>query len=336
MQRRQAAILFADVVGYSRLTERDEEGTHETLRAYLDIWSNIVGARGGRIVNCAGDALLAELPNAAQALRSAVDARNTIKERNCDVPVDRRLRFRAGINTGNVIVDHDDIYGDGVNIAARLAGRAEAGGICISETEFTELQSPSDLGFEYLGELQVRNIAKPIGAFKVLLRPEDAGKVVGRKRRSAKPSPWTLVAVASIAVFTVLAGLMLWRRPPVHDLAPAAGRSAVSLLEKPAIAVVGFENLTGDPEQDLLAASLAEGISAALSRFPNLDVSAPRAGGGKSIETAAMAERSASERGPRYFCGEHCAGPPTASASRPGCSTPRPGAMSGAAGTTPL
>jgi len=302
MHRRRAAILFADVVGYSRLMERDEAGTHRTLRAYLEIWSEIIGKRGGRIVNHAGDALLAEMPDAAQALRCAVDAHTTIKELNRDVPVDRRLRFRAGINTGTVIVNRDDIYGDGVNIAARLAKRAEAGGICISETEFAELQPPADLGFEFLGELQVRNIAKPVGAYKVLLRPEDAGKVVGRKQSPTRPAPWAPMALASIAIIAVLAGVILWLRPTMPDLEPAAGRAAIPLLAKPSIAVLRFENLTGDPEQAHLAASISDGISVALSKFSNLSVWAPGRASGRGVEAGEGAEQTAATSlGVRYL-----------------------------------
>jgi len=291
MVRRRAAILFADVVGYSRLTERDEEGTHRTLRAYFDVWSDFIRECGGRIVNCAGDALLAEMPDAARALSCAVGVHQTIRDRNRDVPVDRRLRFRVGINTGNVIVDPDDIYGEGVNIAARLAGRAQAGGICISEADFSELQRPANVGFEFLGDLQVKNIAKPIGAYKVLLRPEDAGKILSRKALSARPFPRALMALAVIAIIAVATGLILPQRPKAPDLEPAAGQSATSLLAKPSITVLPFQNLTGDPEQALLAESITDGISAALAKFSNLSVSVSGQIGSGGTTDAQGAER---------------------------------------------
>jgi len=292
--------LFADVVGYSRLMERDEEGTHGTLRAYLDTWSDIIRKHGGRIVNHAGDALLAEMPDAAQALRCAANAHRTVRERNRDVPVDRRLRFRVGINTGTVIVERDDIYGDGVNIAARLAGRAEAGGICISETEFAELQPPTDLGFEYLGELQVRNIAKPIGAFKVLLRPEDAGRVVGHKQSKTEPSPWVMAALALIVIVAAAIGLNSWQHPSAPEFETAAGQIAISLFEKPSIAVLRFENLTGDPEQNFLAESISDGIFSALSRFSSVSVLSPQQIRRQSMENTESAEQMATRVGGRY------------------------------------
>lgn len=301
MQRKRAVILFADVVGYSRLTERDEEGTHRALRAHLEIWSDIIRKGGGRVVNCAGDALLAEMPDAARALRCAVDAQRAIRERNGGMAVDRRLRFRVGINTGSVIVDGDEIFGEGVNIAARLAGRADAGGICISEAEFTQLRPLEDVGFEFLGDLQVRNIAKPIGAFKVLLRPEHAGKILGRKQLAAKPSPWAMAALALIAMVAAAIGLTVWHGPSAPELEPAAGPIGVSLMEKPSIAVLRFENLTGDPEQVYLADSISDGIFEALSRFSDLYVVAPQKIRGWSMETTDIAKGHATDLGVRYL-----------------------------------
>ncbi len=301
MQRGRAVILFADVVGYSRLTERDEEGTHGALRAHLATWSDIIREGGGRVVNCAGDALLAEMPDAARALRSAVDAQRLIRARNGGVPVDRRLRFRVGINTGSVIADGDDLFGEGVNIAARLAGRADAGGICVSEADFASLRPPEDAGFEFLGDLQVRNIAKPIGAFKVLLRPEFAGKILGRKQPKTKPSPWAMAALASIAIVAAAVGLSVGNGPSVPDLEPAAGPIGVSLMEKPSVAVLPFENLTGNSEQNLLAESISDGLFDALYRFSDLYVVAPGRIEGPGMETAEIAERNAADLGVRYL-----------------------------------
>ena len=295
MQRKRAAILFADVVGYSRLTELDEEGTHRTLTAYRDIWSNIIREHRGRVVNYAGDALLAEMPSPTSALRCAADAQRTIKERNRDVQVDRKLRFRVGINTGSVIVDGEDIFGDGVNIAARLASRGDAGGICISEAEFEQVRPPEDLGFEYLGEIKVKNIAKPVGAIKVLLRPEHAGKIIGHKPKNTKPSPWATAALTAVAVAAVGIGVSSWQHREAIDLAPAAGYGAHSLFEKPSIAVLPFENATGDPEQNYLAASISDGIFTALSKFPDLHVFLTRPVGGEN------AEQTAADLGTRYL-----------------------------------
>lgn len=301
MHHRRTAILFADVVGYSRLIERDEEGTYRALKTFLGIWSEIVGKYGGRVVNYAGDALLAEMPDAARTLRCAVEAQRTLKERNRALPVDRRLRFRVGINVGNVIADGDDIYGDGVNIAARLAGCAEAGGICISETQFKEIPTPTDLGFEFLGELKVKNIAKTVGAYKVLMRPEYAGKILGNRKSAIKLSPWAIAGVALLVVVALAVGLKVSHRPGAPASEQVLEHQGPSLLEKPSVAIGHFKNLTGDPEQDILAESIADGIYFALSKFSNLTVLDPRRIGERRAETMKTAEQAADDLGVRYL-----------------------------------
>lgn len=163
LPRRLAAILYADVAGYSRLTGADEEGTHRLLSTYLDAFTGAIQSHGGRVVHFAGDAILAEFPSVSRALACAVTVQQDLEARNTELPEERRLRFRVGVNLGEVIVDRDDIYGDGVNVAARLEGIAEPGGICISEPVRSALghRPPLEKFFDN-GERKFKNIDRPI------------------------------------------------------------------------------------------------------------------------------------------------------------------------------
>ena len=165
--RKLTAILYADVVGYSRLTGADELGTHHRLSAALDLISDEIGKRAGRVVHYAGDAVLAEFGSVVAAVESAVTIQRLIAESNANVPDDMRLQLRIGVNLGEVIVDRDDIYGDGVNVAARLESLAEPGGICISGSVHEQVEGKTGLAFEFMGDQEVKNIAKPVRAFSV-------------------------------------------------------------------------------------------------------------------------------------------------------------------------
>jgi adenylate cyclase len=193
--RKLAAILYADVAGYSRLTGADEEGTHRTLHAYLDVFTASIKSHDGRVVHYAGDAVLAEFTSVVAALTSAAAVQRELETRNRDHPDDRKLRFRIGINLGEVIVDRDDIYGDGVNIAARLEGLAEPGGICISGSVHDQVKGKLDLAFEDLGEQTVKNIAVPVRVWRWL--PDSP---VARPGIGVSTEPLTLPDKPSIAV----------------------------------------------------------------------------------------------------------------------------------------
>jgi class 3 adenylate cyclase len=161
--RRLAAILCADVAGYSRLMGADEEGTHGRLQAHLqELVNPKIGEHRGRIVKNTGDGFLAEFPSVVDAVRCAVEIQRGMAEREPEVPEERRIRFRIGINLGDVIAEEHDIFGDGVNVAARLEGLAEPGGICVSRVVRDQVRDRLDLGFEDLGEQQVKNIARPV------------------------------------------------------------------------------------------------------------------------------------------------------------------------------
>src|SRR5882672_6931404 len=167
MERKLTAILSADVKGYSRLMGEDEEATIRTLTAYREVMTTLIERHRGRVVDSPGDNLLAEFASVVNALQGAVEIQQELKLRNADLPHDRRMEFRIGINLGDVIVEGERIYGDGVNIAARLEGLAEPSGICISGTAYDQVKNKLALSYEYLGEQAVKNIAEPVRAWRV-------------------------------------------------------------------------------------------------------------------------------------------------------------------------
>jgi adenylate cyclase len=220
--RRLAAILAADVAGYSRLMGADEEGTHERLKALRrDLLDPKIAEHHGRIVKTTGDGLLVEFASVVDAVRCAVVVQQAIPERN--VGADNRIELRIGINLGDVIVEGDDLYGDGVNIAARLEALADAGGVLVSNTVHDHMRDRLPFVFEDLGEQQVKNIAQPVRVYRV--RDSTAAK------------------------------------------APSQPAPALPLPDKPSIAVLPFENMSGDPEQEYFADGMVEEIITALSRI---------------------------------------------------------------------
>jgi len=173
LPRKLAAILYADVAGYSRLTGEDEDATHRRLRDYLDLIAKTIDDHHGQVMHYAGDAVLAKFDAVVDALSSAVSVQEQLKNRNTDLPDERKVQFRIGVNLGDVIEDRGDIYGDGVNVAARLESLADEGGICISESVRTAIGKKLDLAYESMGEQQVKNIEEPVRAHRVAL---DANK----------------------------------------------------------------------------------------------------------------------------------------------------------------
>ena len=171
MTRRLVAVLIADVVGYGRLSQRDEEGTRARFQADLqELFQPKIAERGGRLVKTMGDGLLVEFPSVVDALRCAVEVQQAKTERNAGVPADHRIEFRIGINLGDVIVEGDDIHGDGVNIADRLQGLAEPGGIVISGTAYDQVEQKLAVGYEFRGKQRVKNIDKPVRVYRVRAR----------------------------------------------------------------------------------------------------------------------------------------------------------------------
>ncbi|MGD9133941.1 MAG: adenylate/guanylate cyclase domain-containing protein [Desulfobacterales bacterium] len=273
-KRKLTAILSADVVGYSRLMEDNEEATIQTLNTYRNSMSTLVEQHGGRVVDMTGDNLMAEFSSVVDAVKCAVETQKEISERNADLPENRQMLFRIGVNLGDIVEEEDRIYGDGVNIAARLEGMAEGGGICISGTTYDHLKNKLELGYEYLGEHTVKNIAEPVCVYRVLTEPEAAGKVIGAKRFLGRFSRRTAVA-AIISLVIVAGGLIIWN-VYLHrskKMEPASvEKMAYPLPEKPSIAVLAFDNLTGDPDQEYFSDGLSEEIITALSKTSKLFV----------------------------------------------------------------
>jgi adenylate cyclase len=223
VERRLAAILAADVAGYSRLMGADEEGTLRRLKAHRRaLVDPKIGEHHGRVVKTTGDGMLVEFSSVVDAVRCAVEVQGGMVERNSDVPVELRIEFRVGINVGDIIIDGDDIFGDGVNIAARLEGLAEPGGICISRTVLTQTRGKLSFEVEDAGEQMLKNIAQAVHIFRIL--SERVGESYARGSRLALPA-------------------------------------------RPSIAVLPFQNMSGDPEQEYFADGIAEDIITALSKF---------------------------------------------------------------------
>jgi adenylate cyclase len=245
-KRKLTTILSADVVGYSRLMEDNEEATIQTLNTYRNSMSTLIEQHSGRVVDMTGDNLMAEFSSVVDAVKCAVEAQKEIGERNADLPENRRMLFRIGVNLGDIIEEGDRIYGDGVNIAARLEGLAEGGGICISGTAYDQLKNKLELGYEYLGEHNVKNIATPVRVYKALMEPEAVGKIIGEKRKTKR---WMAVA-AAVIILIGLAGWYLYIKQSKRIEPASVEKMAYPLPDKPSIAVLPFDNLSGDSEQE--------------------------------------------------------------------------------------
>src|SRR5712691_2766454 len=174
IERKLTTILSADVQGFSRLMGKDEEATLRTLQTYREVTDSLILQHRGRIVGTAGDSILAEFASVIEAVQCAVEIQRDLQPKNAELPTHRRMEFRIGINLGDVMVDGDQIYGDGVNIAARVQALADAGGICISGTVYDQVMNKLALKYEYLGEQQVKNITQPVRMWRVVVEPQEA------------------------------------------------------------------------------------------------------------------------------------------------------------------
>ncbi len=257
LPRKLAGILYADVAGYSRLTGEDEEGTHRRLSEYLDLISDAIEKHRGRVVHYAGDAVLADFDTVTEALSCSTCIQRALAIRNRDLPDGRKVEFRIGVNLGEVIVDRDDIYGDGVNVAARLEGLAEPSGICISESVRTAVGKKLDLGYEFMGEQKVKNIEEPVRAYRVLMEEAEEPKIISTEN------------------------------------------PALDFPDKPSIAVLPFDNMSGGSEQEYFADGISEDLITALSKIHWFFVIARNSSftyKGQAVEVT----RVASELGVRY------------------------------------
>ena len=272
-KRKLAAILRADVEGYSRLMDDDEEATVRTLTSYRNAITDLVQQFRGRVVDAPGDNLLAEFTSVVDAVNCAVEIQRDLAERNADLAYSRQMQFRIGVNLGDVIEEDGRIYGDGVNIAARVESLAEAGGICISGRAYDQVANKLGLEYENLGEHQVKNISVPIRVYRVLSYPGAAAhRVVQAKEKLGRK--WRKIAVSAAVLVVVAAALGIWqfymRRPAIE---PASlDKMALPLPEKPSIAVLPFDNMSSHPEQEFFSDGITEDIITTLSKSDQLFV----------------------------------------------------------------
>ena len=275
-KRKLTTLFSAAVAGYSRLMGQDEAATVETITTYREVMSVLIKQHRGRVVDSPGDNLLAEFSSVVDAVQCAVAAQKELKARNAELREDRRMEFRIGINLGDVIEEEDRIYGDGVNIAARLEALAEPGGICISKTAFDQIETKLPLGYEYLGEQTIKNIAKPVGAYHVLMEPRvTVSETIEEKRVGAMRRP-RLILAAVVALLMVAGAVAMWNfylrpsPPPAEVVSEKA--PGLELPDKPSIAVLPFVNMSGDPEQEYFSDGITEEIITTLSKVPHLFV----------------------------------------------------------------
>jgi adenylate cyclase len=270
MERRLAAILAADVAGYSRLTERNEEASTVTLRLYRTVVEESISAHRGHIFSSAGDGVVAEFPSIVEAVRCAVETQNEIAERNAAVPEDGRMQFRIGVNLGDVIAEDNNLYGTGVNVAVRLEQLAEPGGICLSQTVYDQVRKIVEIPFEDIGEHRLKNIAEPVHVYRILPAPLPWLKRLFSRTNIRRR--FGVAAGVALLLLAVAAGAFYPDKPAALWATLLGDAGGLSLPEHPAIAVLPFDDMSATHDQQYLADGIAEELITGLAKFPELIV----------------------------------------------------------------
>lgn len=277
VKRKISAILSADVAGYSRLMEADEEATVRTMESYRKTVSSLIEQHDGHVIDSPGDNILSEFGSVVDAVECAVEIQHIIKAKNVVLPESRRMEFRVGINLGDVIEEEDRIYGDGINIASRIEVLADAGGICISGRAYDHIAKKLPLGYEDIGEHTLKNITEPVHVYRI---PMDSKSVTAAdKAKGVADKRWRNVALALTVIIILSVGSIVVRKsmqkasPPSSEVAEQDAKSPAmkaepSLSEKPSIAVLPFDNLSTDPEQEYFVDGMTDEIISRLSKSP--------------------------------------------------------------------
>jgi TolB-like protein/class 3 adenylate cyclase len=270
LKRKLAAILSADVEGYSRLMGNDEASTIHTLTAYKEAMTALIQQSRGRVVDAPGDNLLAEFASVVNAVQCAVEIQRDLAKRNAELPEVRKMVFRIGVNLGDIVEEKDRIYGDGVNIAARLESICEGGGVCISGTAFEHVENKLELEYENLGDYDVKNIEKPVRVYRVLSCPNAAGRRVIRAKKTVAKK-WSAMFASAILALVVIGavavGNFYFRTP---RKVATEDKIESPRHEKPSIAVLPFENMSEGSEQDFFADGMTDELITDLSKISGL------------------------------------------------------------------
>ena len=274
-RRKLAAILSADVAGYSSLMQTDEDSTIRILTNYRSTISKLIQKFRGHVVDATGDNLMAKFSSVVDAVNCAVEIQNELAERNAEFPKERRMDFRIGINLGDIVEKEDRIYGDGVNIAARIESLADPGGICISGSAYEQIENKLALGYKYIGKHSAKNISKPITVYRVPIGPAGTTAKVKRKR-STRQNRYKPALIGLSLVVLVAIAFMAWNYyllPPLTSKKiDSKSIATVGMPEKLSIAVLPFTNMGGDPNQEYFSDGITEEIITQLARFSDIHV----------------------------------------------------------------